>query len=201
MLELGSYKTAWAWLHKLRRAMAPPDTDKLSGVTEVDVTHIGWGRGRYATALVAVAVEMKAGPDRVRIRHISGLQAATLERFVADVVECRALVRTSERIGSLDLQRLGYRRHVTMPARSRDDTLESVASGFWRLNQWLANTFWSAVSDEHLDYYLDEYTFRHNNRTANSPGLLFYRLLERAVRTHHTPLQDIILATGRGRRT
>ena len=41
MLGLGSYETAWAWLHKLRRAMVRPDRELLSGVVEVDESFVG----------------------------------------------------------------------------------------------------------------------------------------------------------------
>ena len=41
VLGLGSYETAWTWLHKLRRAMIRPDRDRLSGWIEVDETFIG----------------------------------------------------------------------------------------------------------------------------------------------------------------
>ena len=41
LLGLGSYHTAWTWLHKLRRAMVRPGRDRLSGLVEVDETYIG----------------------------------------------------------------------------------------------------------------------------------------------------------------
>ena len=41
ILGLGSYRTAWAWLHKLRRAMVTPGRDRLSGTVEIDETYIG----------------------------------------------------------------------------------------------------------------------------------------------------------------
>ena len=50
------------------------------------------------------------------------------------------------------------------------------------LKRWLLGTHQGAVSQEHLDYYLDEYTFRFNRRTSTDRGKLFYRLLQNAVR-------------------
>ena len=47
VLGLGSYQTAWAWLHKLRRAMVRPGRDRLSGPVEVDEKLVG-GRRRPA---------------------------------------------------------------------------------------------------------------------------------------------------------
>ena len=48
-----------------------------------------------------------------------------------------------------------------------------------------------AVSQEHLAYYLDEYTFRFNRRKSKSRGLLFYRLLQQAVNTDPHPLSEL----------
>ena len=58
---LGSYKTAWVWLHKLRRAMVRPDRDQLSGVVQVDESYVGGveagvrGRETIKKAIVAIA--------------------------------------------------------------------------------------------------------------------------------------------------
>src|SRR6058998_2471303 len=41
VLGLGSYQTAWTWLHKLRREMVRPDRDRLKGWIEVDETIVG----------------------------------------------------------------------------------------------------------------------------------------------------------------
>lgn len=40
VLGLGSYETAWAMLHRLRRAMVRPDRELLDGEVEVDETHL-----------------------------------------------------------------------------------------------------------------------------------------------------------------
>jgi hypothetical protein len=60
MLGVKSYKTAWSWLHKLRRAMVRPDRKLLSGVVEVDETYVGGeeegGRGRFTETKAIVAI-------------------------------------------------------------------------------------------------------------------------------------------------
>ena len=74
VLGLGSYETAWTWLHKLRRAMVRPGRDRLTGTVEVDETLIrrtGTGRLRADTekAMIAVAAEKRgAGLGRIRLR-------------------------------------------------------------------------------------------------------------------------------------
>lgn len=60
------------------------------------------------------------------------------------------------------------------------------------LKRWLLGTHQGAVSREHLDYYLDEFTFRFNRRTSRSRGLLFYRLLERAVAVDAVPYAAMV---------
>ncbi len=67
VLGLGSYHTAWTWLHKLRCAMLRPGRDRLSGIVQVDEIYIGEekpgkrGRGAAGKALVVVMVELKEG--------------------------------------------------------------------------------------------------------------------------------------------
>ena len=68
------------------------------------------------------------------------------------------------------------------------------------LKRWLLGTHQGAVSREHLDYYLDEYTFRFNRRKSNARGLLFHRLMEQAAQTGPAPYASIVQRTGRGLR-
>jgi transposase-like protein len=208
MLGLKSYKTAWSWLHKFRRAMVRPGRDKLSGLVEVDESYVGGeeagGKGRFTEkkAIVAVAIEVKErGYGRVRLRHIPNVKTETLERFVTDVVERGATVHTDGWIGYRNLSKLGYTHRVTNQSKSPDPA-HVLMSGVHRiaslLKRWLLGTFQGAVSNDHLNYYLAEYTFRFNRRKSTSRGLLFYRLLEQAVQTDHTPTHTLFKATGRG---
>ena len=77
VLGLGSYKTAWVWLHKLRRAMVRPDRDQLSGVVQVDESYVGGveagvrGRETIKKAIVAIAAEVD-GRKIGRIRPALG---------------------------------------------------------------------------------------------------------------------------------
>jgi len=59
------------------------------------------------------------------------------------------------------------------------------------LKRWLLGTYQGAVGPTHLDYYLDEYTFRFNRRTSRSRGKLFYRLLQQAASVGPKPLTEI----------
>ena len=95
MLELGSYQTAWAWLHKIRRAMVQPGRNRLSGIIEMDETYAGGekpgkrGRGALGKALVAVAVEDKEtdGIGRIRLAVIPDASQESLTAFTKETVE------------------------------------------------------------------------------------------------------------------
>jgi transposase-like protein len=89
LLGLGSYHTAWQWLHKLRRAMVRPNRDRLSGIVEVDETYVGGtkpgkrGRGAAGKALVGIAVEIIEGKDdevmgRLRLQHLEDTSGDSL---------------------------------------------------------------------------------------------------------------------------
>jgi hypothetical protein len=60
------------------------------------------------------------------------------------------------------------------------------------LKRWLLGTHQGAVSIEHLDYYLDEFTFRFNRRKSRSRGKLFFRLVQQAVAAEPTTYRSII---------
>ena len=66
------------------------------------------------------------------------------------------------------------------------------------LKRWLLGTHQGAVGKRHLNYYLDEFTFRFNRRTSRSRGLLFYRLLQQAVVTAPAP-ESALIARSRAR--
>ena len=99
------------------------------------------------------------------------------------------------------LTKHNYAHHVSAISSSGDPAvvvMPSVHLVAALLKRWLLGTFHGGVSREHLGYYLDEFTFRYNRRTSRGRGLLFYRLLEQAVRTGHTPTPAFFLGAGRG---
>src|ERR1700687_77258 len=91
VLGLGSYETAWGWLHKLRRAMVRPGRDKLSGRVEVDETQIGGpgykGRGSPTKALVVIAAQEDGrGIGRIRMARVPDGSAQHLLGFIQGTV-------------------------------------------------------------------------------------------------------------------
>ena len=201
-LGLGSYDTAWTWLHKLRRAMVRPGRDRLAGSLEVDETF--WGseeegtRGRQTESkvlLVIAAQEDGKGIGRIRMRRIPDASAPSLMPFVEDAIEPGSLVHTDGWSGYDPLEGKGYRHRITLlkgRKESASDLLPRVHLVASLLKRWLLGTHQGAVSREHLDYYLDEFTFRFNRRNSRSRGKLFLRLAEQAVAVGPSPYKSMV---------
>jgi len=204
VLGLSSYQTAWTWLHKLRRAMVRPDRDRLHGRIEIDETYLGGrdvggkhGRGSAGKQLVVIALEILApkGYGRVRLRQIPDVSGASLMPFVCDVVEKGSDILTDGWSGYNQLTQRGYGHERVLLSDSGDPAHVNMP-GVHRIaalvKRWLLSTHQGAVSGKHLEYYLDEYTFRFNRRTSRSRGMLFYRLLEQAMMTAPVPYRQIV---------
>lgn len=202
VLGLGSYKTAWSWLHKLRRAMVRPGRDRLSGRVEVDEAYWGGleegvhGRQTEAKSLVAVAAQEDGdGMGRIRMRTIPDASAESLMGFVEETIEPGSEVHTDGWLGYEPLERRGYRHTVTFlqgRPESAAQLLPRVHLVVSLLKRWLAGTHQGAVSHQHLDYYLDEFTFRFNRRKSRSRGKLFYRLVQQAVSVAPVPYKSMV---------
>ena len=202
LLGLGSYKTAWACLQKLRRAMVRPGRDRLAGQVEVDETYVGGvdlgGRGRHlgnkALAAIAAQVEGKA-IGRIRLRRIPDASSESLLTFVKDAIEPGSTVVTDGWEAYEGVKEAGYRhksRVISGSGKTASTLLPRVHRVASLLKRWLLGTHQGAVSRDQLDYYLDEFTFRFNRRTSRYRGKLFFRLVEQAVATAPTPFSRLV---------
>jgi transposase-like protein len=202
VLGLGSYNTAWIWLHKLRRAMVRPGRDQLTGEVEVDETYVGGvgtkarGRGAKGKTIVAIAAEVRGrGSGRIRMAKIPDLSAPSLRRFVRDNVQRGAELRTDGWSGYNGIDVMGYK-HTMINIANTGDPAHVVMPRVHRvaslLDRWWLGIHQGAIKPSHLDYYLDEFTFRFNRRTSKARGLLFYRLMEQAVDCHPVSRKMII---------
>lgn len=205
VLGLGSYQTAWTWMHKLRRAMVRPGRDSLTGAVEVDETYVGGpeedvhGRETEDKAIVVVAAEIRGkGTGRIRLGRVEDLSGESLLAFVKGAVTPGALVHTDGWSGYVGLKRLGYKHKATNVKRSgapAHKALPRVHRAVSLLKRWLVGTHQGGVQARHLDYYLDEFTFRFNRRTSRSRGLLFYRLMQHAVAIPPVPYRSLVGGT------
>ena len=200
VLGLGSYRTAWVWLHKLRRAMVSPGKEKL--FDEVDIGEIYIGRKKSGKtsretsgkALVVIAAEDRGvGFGRIRLRYLPDKSNKILNQFINDGIKKGSTIKTNAWCGYKDISSMGYR-HVIANQQSivGEDPLPHIHRVGSLLKLWLLGIHQGAVSHVHLDYYLDEYAFRVNYRTLSDRGKLFYQVLQNAVQTEPVPFDKIV---------
>jgi transposase-like protein len=203
-LGLGSYQTAWAMLHRYRTAMVRPGRERLGGLVEVDETWVGgpeqgrYGRAAETKSLVAIAVEIKhpKGFGRVRMQRVEAIRKEYLIPFVCGAVEPGATVHTDGNQAYWTVPEHGYEHERTVLSRGSDPA-HVVMPGVHRvaslLGRWLLGTHQGRVSPEHLDAYLNEFTFRFNRRRSRRRGLLFYRLLQQAILTDPITYRTLVV--------
>jgi transposase-like protein len=208
VLGLGSYETAWAMLHRFRRAMVRPGRERLKGQVEVDETYLAISDRHEPTSaskrksntdkvLVVIAVETlkPKGFGRIRLRRIADDSAACVIPFVQEAVEPASVVHTDGSAAYRSLGELGYEHERTVmlgsdvPAHVSMAGVHRVAS---LVKRWILGTHHGSVQPEHLDAYLNEFVFRFNRRTSASRGMLFYRLLQQAVITEPVTYDDVV---------
>lgn len=198
LLEIGSYPTAWAMLHRLRSVLVRPGRDRLTGTVEVDETYFGGeepglrgGRQKGKKVLVGIAIERRGkGFGRCRMQVLADASVDSLRAFVTAHVEPGSTlvtdgwssypqaVRDHYLHQPINVKRSGRPAHVVLPGVHR---VASLAK------RWYLGTHQGRFDDAHLQSYLDEFVFRFNRRRSRSRGLVFYRVLELAV--DHDPVR------------
>jgi len=190
VMGIGSYRTAWTWLHKFRRLMVFPGRDKLNGKVEVDETLVGGkksgkrGRGAEGKSLVIIAIEIfDKGSGRVRMAAVTDASKKSLGDFITNNIEVGSIVITDGWKGYSGLIKKGYKHEVEEMTKllDGDEILPNVHRTAALLKRWLLGTHQNYIGEQYLPYYLDEYTFRYNRRKSKSRGLLFQRLIEQGV--------------------
>src|ERR1700676_2036595 len=164
VLGLGSYKTAWMLLHKLRRAMVRPGRERLQGAVEVDEAYWGApeegavGRLTEDKALIAVAVEEdRDGIGRIRLHRIPNLTRATLHDFIAQSIEPGSTVRTDGLPAYLDLVGYVHDRKGERDQQKGEPLLPRLHRVIPLFKRWLIGTHQGAIGHDHLDDYLNEF--------------------------------------------
>ena len=194
-LGLGSYKTAWAWLHKLRSALHERGEFRLTGLVEADETYVGAknergvrGRQLVGKSLVAAAVESRGErAGALRMEVLSAASQAELGPFVRGAIDpARATVKTDGWSGYGDLCQHGAKHEaVVQGAPARAVTILPWSHIlFSNFKGWLRGTF-HGVSHKHLSRYLQEFVYRTNRRWLEHD--LFFYVLRRAVQSEPLP--------------
>lgn len=168
-------------LHRFRRAMVTPGRNKLSGEVEVDETFVGGknkpgkrGRGAAGKVIVAVAIERNTGGrgfGRARLEVIPHASGSTLRDFISrniapgstvitDALQSYNIIAEDGFVHEpINVKRSGLKAHEVLPGVHRVASL---------LKSWLKGTLQGGVSPEHLQAYLEEFTFRFNRGTRAS---------------------------------
>jgi len=201
LLGFTRYETTWVWLHKLRRAMVRPGRDPLTGEVEVDETYLGGaesgvsGRKTETKAIVVIAAEIKGTAiGRIRLRSVPDVSAASLVPFVQDAVAPGSVVCTDGWRGYEGLAQRDYRHrvtHISRTGRLAHELLPRVHRVASLLKRWWLGTHHGRIEASHLDYYLDEFTFRFNRRSSRRRGKLFYRMVQQAVQVDALSWREI----------
>jgi hypothetical protein len=191
-IGLSRYETAFQILHKLRAGMVRPGRDRIGGNlgrgdhVEVDETWVGGatrgkGHGVHDQTLVIGAVEVRQRPakkgdkptrrggryaGRLRLDVVPDRTAKSLCGFVEAAVEPGAMVITDAAPSYGTLGKLGYAHLPVVEANDpavAEEYLPIIHLVFSNLKSWLRGCH-HGVSPQHLQAYLNEFTFRFNRR-------------------------------------
>ena len=197
-----SYETAWALLHKLRRAMVNPEREALKDKVEVDETYLGGpeaglkgGRQLLEKALIVGAVEVRGrAAGRVRLQVVPDASVRSLTGFVKKSVQPGAIILTDGWSAYAPLPSMGYRHRPRTqgPAERAGKILPRIHRIFGNLKTWLSGTH-HGVGHDHLQAYLDEFTFRFNRRRI--PMAAFQTLLGLASGVHGPTTYDMLYSS------
>lgn len=199
-LGLGSYKTAWTLLHKLRSSLGERASQRLVGLVEADETYVGarhepGRRGRWlcGKSLVAAAVENRGEQaGSLRLAHLVSASKTELGPFVRGAIDqAEATVQTDGWRGYADLRAHGARHRSILqgvPARAAQ-ILPWSHTVFSNLKGWIWGTF-HGVSQKHLALYLQEFVYRFNRRWREQD--LFFYVLRRAAHGEPLPYRRLV---------
>jgi transposase len=187
--ELGvTYKTAWRIAKLIRQELMVQDDTPLNGEVEADETYVGGKRrgdkrGRPSEDSHKTPVfGMVQRRGRVAAMPVRNVKAKTLMPHVSKRVLPASTVYTDELRSYDGLKHRGYqheRIHHAEQVYVSGNVHTNTIEGFWSLTKRGINGVYHAVSAKHLQGYLNEYTFRYNNRGKN--GEQFRKLLLRAA--------------------
>lgn len=182
--QLGvTYKTAWRIAHQIRSLMTQ-GRDPMDGTVEMDETYIGGkrrgSRGRGADGKTAVAGIAQRG-GRVKVMKVDNVKASTLMPILRESVKLGSVVMTDEFPVYNRVEKNGYLHEVVQHGIKeyvRGNAHTNTIEGFWsQVKRSISGTH-HAVSQKHLQSYLNEFVYRYNHRKSFSP--MFHLLLARA---------------------
>ena len=206
MLGKKSYKTAWYLCHRIRAAMVEAQRPKLAGTVEMDETYVGgkshgygqgW-RGERNKKEVVIGIRQRSGD--LRFFHAEDAKSGTLAKYIreninsdVDVIVTDDLPAYPKALGELEGKHETVNHTAKEYVRYEHDfmvTTNTIESAFSLLKRGIIGT-WHRISAKHLQAYLDEVTFRFNNR--NNPNL-FRATLLKMLEAEHVEFKKLIAA-------
>ena len=189
---IGSYRTSWKLLGKLRACTVLPLRHALSDVVEVDEAFLG---GVNNKAIIVVAAEKRGkATGRIRVKHIKSREGAEIQQFITETILPGSTIVSDRYKGYAAIVKKGYihspqKKPYSWEEVDGDDErlLPRVHRAVSLLKRWYYGTYQGRVDKQKLQSYLDEFVFRFNRRTSGNRGLLFRRMVEAAVKTTPKP--------------
>jgi transposase-like protein len=173
-----SYKTAWYLCHRIRAAMKEVNPEPLDGIVEMDETFVGGKyrgcdgrRNRLQNKEVVVGIKQRGG--ELRFFHAEDVKSGTLAKYIKENVSADVeVIMTDEwkaypkAIRESGIKGVAHKtvNHFEGVYVDGDITTNGIESAFSLLKRGIVGS-WHKVSAKHLSAYLDEMTFRFNNRT------------------------------------
>lgn len=189
-LGIKSYKNALYLCRRLRKAMVNPEREPLIGIVEVDDFYVGGAekgtRGREVERKVPCVAAVENRGDhtgRIRLSVIPDVTQSSLHSFVRKNIAPGSQINTDGWDGYWGLEAYGYRHcpKVQRTAERAAKILPWVHRGIGNLKTWLRGTH-HGVDPDHLQSYLDEFTFRYNRRNYREHAFLSLLILTSKVK-------------------
>jgi hypothetical protein len=189
---IGSYRTSWSILKKLRLCAVLPTRSQLTGDVEVDQAFLGGVNGKE---IILIAVEKRGlGSGRLRLKHAKSETAKEIQGFILDVVELGSNIISDRHKSYPTIVKKGYTREAMKKPYSWEDVdgdddrlLPRVGRAAAHMKRWYLGTYHGGMKITEIQPYLDEFVFRYNRRTSKSRGLVFHRMIEAAVQSKPKP--------------
>ena len=189
---IGSYRTSWKLLGKLRLCTVLPLRHALSDVVEVDEAFLGGVKNK---AVIVVAAEKRGNATgRIRVKHIKSREGTDIQHFITETIVPGSTIVSDRYKGYAAIVQKGYRHSPQKKPYSWEEVdgdderlLPRVHRAVSLLKRWYYGTYQGRVDKQKLQSYLDEFVFRFNRRTSGNRGLLFRRMVEAAVKTTPKP--------------
>lgn len=189
---IGSYRTSWSLLRKLRSCTVLPLRHSLDGVVEVDEAFLG---GKNNKEIIAVAAERRGkATGRIRLKHIRSRERSEIQGFITEVITPGTTIISDRHKSYPTIVKKGYKHDPQKKPYFWEEVdgdderlLPRVHRAVSILKRWYYGTYQGRIDKKGLQPYLDEFVFRFNRRTSGSRGLLFHKMVEAAVHAKPKP--------------